>query len=651
MEQVINNKYKIIEKIGAGGTSVVYKAERLEDGKLVAIKVLRDELSDNAQQIERFLRESRTLHNLSHENIVNILDVGQMEDGKDYIAMEYVDGMTLKEYILKKRRLDFDETVEAAVHICDALEHAHENGIIHRDIKPQNILLDKSGRLMVADFGTARLLNQNTLTMGGRDVIGSVHYISPEQARGGIIDARSDIYSLGITIFEMATGTLPFTGDDAITVAMKHINQSPKRPKDINPDIPQCLNDIILKCMSKDPLKRYQTAAELKQDLLAAQRDPEGFTVRAARTTPVMPQTDGGEIMAQKKKSGAKKRSVQQQKQFTKKLVALIGGIVVVLAALVLMLVFLFGGNGSTTTSEGNVVIKDMRGKNFEEAVKWAQDAGLRPQHEPEYVYNTGVPEGQVITQSLEPGTNAAKYSAIRFTVSGGIEKVKVPELKNFSEEDARKELEQCGLVLGEVHYEDTESYTALKVFRQQPAAGERLERGATVEVWIAKSNLLKKRVPNVIGKTEEAAKASIEDQHFVFGGRYYEYSDKYAAGTVIRQEPSPGIEFEFDTDVQVVVYISKGPAAQYLGVVEIEVPPIEVPTDMKITFIDENGTEITVQEEHIEAGSSYAEGKTLKYEQNSFSASKITYCLYLNGEKKGEFVMIFYDKDGNLVS
>ena len=187
MEQVINNKYKIIEKIGAGGTSVVYKAERLEDGKLVAIKVLRDELSDNAQQIERFLRESRTLHNLSHENIVNILDVGQMEDGKDYIAMEYVDGMTLKEYILKKRRLDFDETVEAAVQICDALEHAHENGIIHRDIKPQNILLDKSGRLMVADFGTARLLNQNTLTMGGRDVIGSVHYISPEQARGGII--------------------------------------------------------------------------------------------------------------------------------------------------------------------------------------------------------------------------------------------------------------------------------------------------------------------------------------------------------------------------------------------------------------------------------------------------------------------------------
>lgn len=657
MEQIINEKYQIIEKIGSGGTSVVYKAVRLSDGFPVAIKVLRDELSDNAQQAERFIRESRTLHNLSHRNIVNILDVGRLEDGRDYIAMEYVDGMTLKEYILKKRRLSFDETVDAAVQICDALEHAHENGIIHRDIKPQNILLDRDGTLKVADFGTARLIDQNTLTMAGRDVIGSVHYISPEQAKGGIIDARSDIYSLGVSIFEMATGTLPFTGDDAITVAMKHINQSPRRPKEVNPDIPQCLNDIILKCLSKDPLKRYQTAGELKEDLLSAQRDPDAFTIRASRA--VMPVTEGGDIMAKSnknrggKKSGSSSKNAKlQKKQFTRRLVIMITGIIAVLALLTVFFVWLFGDSGTEgPISQGSVKVENMVGKTFEEAVKWAKDAGLRTPQEPNYIYTYDVPEGQVMGQSVAEGEIVEKYSTITFDVSGGPEKVKVPLLKNMSEEDAKQAILNAGLIPGEVHYENTDVYSSLKVFKQSVEADTMVLRGTTVEIWIAKSSLLKKRVPNLIGRTEEAAKTAIADQNFSFGGKYDEYSDEYAAGMVIRQEPAPGVEFEYDADVQIKIYISKGPAAQYLGVVEIEIPEITVPTDLKITFMDDNGNEITVYDQEADS-STFEPGEKLRYEQNSFSPKKKVYYLYINGERTPEeYVMLFYDKDGNLVT
>ncbi|MBS6475666.1 MAG: serine/threonine protein kinase, partial [Clostridiales bacterium] len=310
MENVIDNKYRLEQKIGSGGTSVVYRAVRLEDGKTVAVKLLKEEYCDNEEQVQRFLRESNALAHLSHENIVNILDVGQTEQGIYYIVMEYVDRLTLKEYIKARGRLSFDEIIDVVTQICEGLGHAHENGIIHRDIKPQNILLASDGTVKVADFGIARVLNQNTLTMAGKDVVGSVHYISPEQARGSHIDKRSDIYSLGVVMYEMATGQLPFEGEEAITVAMRHINQLPKRPIEINPEIPECLNNIILKCMAKDQAKRYQSISELHSDLLDAAENPDGFIVagnsRGDSALRIGDEERSGNSGGNKRKSGKK---------------------------------------------------------------------------------------------------------------------------------------------------------------------------------------------------------------------------------------------------------------------------------------------------------------------------------------------------------
>lgn len=649
MEQIINNKYEILEQIGSGGTSVVYKARCMDDDCLVAIKVLKDEFGDNEKQIERFLRESLALSNLSHLNIVNILDVGKMQNGKDFIAMEYVDGMTLKEYIMRKRRLNFDETVEAAVQICDGLEHAHESGIIHRDIKPQNILLDNEGILKVADFGIARISDQNTLTMAGKDVVGSVHYISPEQARGGVIDARSDIYSLGITIFEMATGRLPFVGDDAITIAMKHINQSPKRPRDLNPDMPQCLNDIILKCISKDPLKRYQTVAELKEDLLSAQLEPETFMIRVPKIA-VPASAEGGQNMsAPKGGRPAKRDNPHQKKLFTQKLVVMIVAIVLVLGGLTAAFILLFSPDSGGVTS-GSVTVEGFVGKTYAEAVEWAQKVGLRTPQEPTYIYNDEIPAGQIMGQNPESGTVVDKHSSILFEVSGGPEKAKVPLLSNMSEEDAIAAIVAAGLKPGEVHYENTEAYSALRVFKQSIEAETEVFRDTQIDIWIAKSELLKKRVPNLIGKSESAAKAEIENKNFSFGGKYTEYSDQYAAGMVIRQEPASGIEFEYDADVSVKIYISKGPATLYYGTVEIELPEITVPTDVLITHLDDYGQEITVYEQTVDIGT-FEPGEKLTYSQNSYTTDVKIYYLYINNERVGEFKMLFYDKDGNLVS
>lgn len=650
MERIIDNKYEIIERIGAGGTSVVYKAVRLEDHALVAIKVLREELSENAQQVERFLRESKTLNNLSHPNIVNILDMGQMQNGKDYIVMEYIDGMTLKEYIQQNKYLNFDRIVELAEQMCEALGYAHDHGVIHRDIKPQNILLDKEGVARIADFGTARIVDQNTLTMAGRDVVGSVHYISPEQAKGGIIDSRSDLYSFGITLFEMATGMLPFTGDDAITVAMKHINQSPRRPYDVNPDIPKCLSDIILKCMSKDPLKRYQNAYELREDLLEAQKNPDGFFIYTPKTNGVSDAEGKGETMGKsnKNKRRKKKQSRRERWQFIKNLAILVLILVLLIGGLTALFVSLFSGSGQVHITNNDVTVENWVGKDYSQALEWVKRMKLRTPAEPTYIYSDDIPEGQVVSQSLAEGAVVKEHEQIFFEVCGGPQKVKMPLLKNLSEEDAVKAITDAGLVVGEIHYEKTEEHTSLKVFRQSIEQNEMVLLNTKVDIWIAKSSLQKKRVPNVIGLREDPAKEKILDNNFSFGGIEYVYSDTYAEGKIVRQEPGANVEFEYDAPVSVKIFISKGPAVHYYGVVEIDIPEITVPTDVKITYIDDNKKEIVVIDEQVVNSSTFAPDGKWRSSGDSESGRKRKYYLYINGVKKGTYDMVFTDADGN---
>ncbi|MBO4913076.1 MAG: Stk1 family PASTA domain-containing Ser/Thr kinase, partial [Butyrivibrio sp.] len=260
---VIGDRYEVLEKIGTGGMSDVYKAKDHKLNRLVAVKILKQEFSENENFVAKFRVEAQSTAGLMHPNIVNVYDVGD-EDGINYIVMELVDGITLKKYIEKKVRLSVKEAVSIAIQVAMGLEAAHNNNIIHRDIKPQNIMISKDGKVKVTDFGIAKAATSNTITS---NVMGSVHYTSPEQARGGYSDAKSDIYSLGITLFEMLTGRVPFNGDTTVAIAIKHIQEDLPTPADFNEDIPISVEKIVLKCCQKSPDRRYQNAAELIQDL------------------------------------------------------------------------------------------------------------------------------------------------------------------------------------------------------------------------------------------------------------------------------------------------------------------------------------------------------------------------------------------------
>ena len=280
VNEIIDGKYEIISKIGSGGTSIVYKARRLADNREVAIKVIRDEL-ENIRELERHFRlEAEALNKMSHRNVRRILGVGQWNDSL-YMVTEYIDGKTLKE-IVSNGPVPLKTAVDYALQIAAGIEHAHRKNIIHRDIKPQNIIVSNDGTVKIVDFGIARMSSQTTRTMAGRDVVGSVHYLSPEQAKSSQVDLRTDIYSFGILLYEMFTGTVPFQGDEPVSIAMQHINQIATPPKSLNPEITQGINDIIVKCIQKNPDQRYQTASELREDLLLYVANPDGFSVMKA---------------------------------------------------------------------------------------------------------------------------------------------------------------------------------------------------------------------------------------------------------------------------------------------------------------------------------------------------------------------------------
>jgi len=280
VNEIIDGKYEIISKIGSGGTSIVYKAKRLADNRDVAIKVIRDEL-ENIRELERHFRlEAEALNKMSHRNVRRILGIGQWNDSL-YMVTEYIDGKTLKE-IVSQGPVSLKSAVDYALQIAAGIEHAHRKNIIHRDIKPQNIIVSTDGTVKIVDFGIARMSSQTTRTMAGKDVVGSVHYLSPEQARGLQVDTRSDIYSFGILLYEMFTGKVPFQGDEPVSIAMQHINQIAEPPQSVNPDITQGINDIIVKCIQKNPDARYQTASELREDLLLYVANPNGFSVMKA---------------------------------------------------------------------------------------------------------------------------------------------------------------------------------------------------------------------------------------------------------------------------------------------------------------------------------------------------------------------------------
>ena len=539
---MIGDRYEILEKIGTGGMSDVYKAKDHKLNRFVAVKVLKQEFAENSNFVSKFRIEAQAAAGLMHPNIVNVYDVGE-EGGIHYIVMELVEGITLKKYIEKKARLSVKEAVSIAIQVSMGIEAAHNNHIIHRDIKPQNIIISKEGKVKVTDFGIAKAATSNTITS---NVMGSVHYTSPEQARGGYSDEKSDIYSLGITMFEMLTGRVPFNGETTVAIAIKHIQEELPSPREYISEIPISVEQIVCKCCQKSPDRRYQSMAELVTDLKQSLINPDEDFVKvidpdAEASTRMITDRD----MVQIKKQSERRDSMDEAMRLKKdnrrvyeeeeeeededwdededdedydpkmeKITTILAVVAAVLIGCIVIFlvgrtfgVFRFGADaGDNTVQEETEQVKMIRvvGMHVDDAKRALLELGLTP--EIQYEVNNVYDEGTVLRASVQDGLMIDKNTVIVMTVAEGEDGVTVPVVTGKSKEEATSILEKEGFVVNV-----TESYDASVengyVISQSPEAETTAPAGSSITIRVSQgAEDTKVRVPNVIGSTEEDA-------------------------------------------------------------------------------------------------------------------------------------------------
>lgn len=572
---LIGNRYEIIETVGKGGMAIVYKAKCLMLNRYVAIKVLRPEFREDKDFINRFKIEAQSAGSLSHPNIVSIYDVGQDGD-LDYIVMEYVEGVTLKQYIDAKGIIPWREAVDYAAQICAGLEHAHKKGIIHKDIKPHNVIITREGTLKITDFGIAKVMSSSTITTGNT-TMGSVHYFSPEQARGGYMDYKTDIYSLGVVLYEMVTGRLPFEGDTAIAIAMQHIEKEPILPCELNPDIPKSLENVIRRAMSKEQSLRYDSVTQMMVDL---KKVYTGNTVEYKESvsgdTIITPRAGGHyqpEVMPEElmgKKSKKKKSAVNRKKD----VMGIVAGSVTGLALVVIL--FLIGYHFVGKGSVAEIELPDFKNMTVAEAQDLVVNTKLKIEVEKEEKSDTVEP-GDIISQSPEAGKMVKENSTVKVVVSEGDENTEfpMPNLVNRKQSDAEQLLAQNDLrysIVGEPSDTIPEDY----VVRQTPAAGTYIDNATSVTVYVSTGKEDKTaKVPNMLGLSESAAKAELLDAGLTWG-QIVEADSTKAKGTVISQSIRAGVEVKEKTSID--LKISSGSKATAAPTAAPTQAPTQVP-------------------------------------------------------------------------
>ena len=514
--KILGNRYEIIQKIGNGGMAIVYKARDLTLNRYVAVKVLRDEFTTDEEFIKRFETEAQSAARLIHPNIVSIYDVGVDNNLTYYIVMELIQGKTLKEIIIQEQGpLPWKWSINVSIQIASALEMAHKNNIIHRDIKPHNIIITEDGVAKVTDFGIAKAVSNSTITAFGK-TIGSVHYFSPEHARGGYTDAKSDIYSLGVVMYEMVTGRVPFDADTPVSIALKHMQEEPVEPKEINPNIPDAVNKIIMKALQKEPALRYQTATEMLQDLRMALKDPSGDFVDQKGIDPTSAtrkmDLDEYENVSNRKSSnkdtGKKEGKFKRFIKNHKKLSIFIG--------LILLFLIAFGGTLGilNLTNPAEVQLPNLVGMSREEAQADAEEAKLKFEVSSEE-YNTEVPEGFVISQDPKyiENYNVKEGSTVKVVVSKGTEKATVPNVEGKEESEAIKLIEDANLK-AEVIEETSQTVKEGYVISQETDPDTEVSAGDTVKIHVSTGTGIKQvTVQSVVGQTEANARATLEGQ------------------------------------------------------------------------------------------------------------------------------------------
>jgi len=544
--KILGNRYQIIEKIGEGGMANVYKAKCLLLNRFVAVKVLRPELVSDDEFVSKFEKESQAAASLSNPNIVNIYDVGKDGDVR-YIVMELVRGVTLKTYIKGHNGyIPNDEIIEIAKQIALGLEHAHANRIIHRDIKPHNILINEDGIVKVADFGIARAVTSSTIVTA-KEAIGSVHYSSPEQARGGFVDEKSDIYSLGILLYELATKKLPFDGDVPVSVAMKHLKEKVVEPSQLNREIGKGLESVILKAIQKDPMNRYQSARELVADLNKLSKNPElnvPFYVQA-EDSPTMIIPNINDVEFDEKAPKEKKSRV---------------GIALGILAGLIAAILLIGGFALTSIMDRMkpqiVVMPDLEGVVYNEAVDTLHTLNLNINVK-DYVFDSEVEKNRIVNQSQVAGIELKEGFTVDVVVSNGPELVKVPNLLQKDVSEARLVLENKSLNIGDITYEYSDLPSGL-VVKQLPVAGESSKKDANVSLVVSQGKPIETvLVPNLLSKSLPQVKSTLSNVSLSLGNVTYNFSESYGKDAVMIQSISAGTEVEEKTSVSVV--ISKG--------------------------------------------------------------------------------------------
>ncbi len=658
---VIAKRYEVISKIGAGGMADVYKGRDLVLNRYVAIKVLKKEYREDENFVRKFRTEAQATAGLANPNIVSIYDVGE-DRGLYYIVMELVEGVTLKEYIKRKGRLPFKEVVSIALQMCNGIQAAHEAGLIHRDIKPQNIIIAKDGKVKVTDFGIAKTTTSNTISS---NAMGSVHYTSPEQARGAYSDVRSDIYSIGITLYEMVTGQVPFNGESTVEVAMKHLQEEITPPSRLVPDIPHSLEMIILKCTQKNEARRYQNVGELIQDLRRSLEDPEGdfVVIPPLRDTDTRILTDedlddndedeedsGDEEEEESDEEGEDEdedyegSDEEVNPRMRTVIRVLLVVVIVIIAGLVIYGIgraagiFRFAGEEDEEEEEevsDLIEVPSVVGKTESEAKQMLNELGLGYKvsaYEDSEQYESGL----ISSQSIAAGEEVQPNTVVTVIVSSGLvvkeEYIIVPDVAGMSESSAKQTLEAAGFTVGSSEYEYSDSYSEGLVTRTSPAYGNKMVKGSDTQVRLYISRGSEKvTVPDVVGMSDDSAQSAIKNAGLNVTATY-QYNDDVESGRVVSQSVSGGTQVSPGTTVNIVVSngSDKVTVQNFVGSYE----------EALLEWADENGLKTNMSRSEYTADPRYPEGTIIAQDPSSGSVSKgstITYRLSLGAEPQQE--------------
>ena len=654
----LGKRYEILGRVGSGGMADVYKGKDHKLNRYVAIKVLKSDYRSDQVFIQKFLSEAQAAAGLMHPNVVNVYDVGQ-DRGLYYMVMELVEGITLKDYIQKKGKLSAKETISISIQMVTGIQAAHNRHIIHRDIKPQNIIISKEGKVKVTDFGIARATT-STQTISA-SVMGSVHYTSPEQARGGRVDEKSDIYSAGITMYEMITGHVPFDGDSTVSVALKHLQEEIVSPSKEVPGIPYSLECIIMKCTQKNPERRYHDCESLLLDLKRSLVDPDGDFVITGSVAAAAPDSDRTVVMSTEEleqlqnqryddeddeydddydedeyddedeeddddyqEERRKKKDVNPDTKKIMRILLIVAGVIVALLVIFLVgnAVGVFSGPGITATTEKQVDVPDVRGMTEDEARDELNDKNLGMRvsgREASDEYD----EGEIISQDPGDGEKVDEHTTIEVVVSTGPETkmVKVPNVVDAKEADAEKEIEDAGLIVKK-EFEASDDVDAGRVISVSPDAGTEVEEGSEVTIVVSTGPETKMvAVPKLVGREAADAEAALTSAGLV-GSVTEQYSDE-PAGQVISQSPLEGEQVEEGSTVSYVV--SLGPETKTVTVPNLTTGMTREEAEQALTaaglevgtVTEANSSSITpgyVMNQTISPGSDVAEGTAVGF-------------------------------------